>query len=134
MTTYSGVLVPDPNFLGYEVVIVTKERTENSVKAEVTCYIWESAHVRHPWSYWLEVKNLELNIVPKGKWAEDCGEKGRKACAVHDTYKYAITPESTTITIPVHVYATGYSGEIVSPADGGFDFHWNLEAQLPELE
>ena len=129
VTQYSGRLYGAPNKMDYSLRLIAYNRTETSVMIRIEMTFIEYPGAVHPFTHHLYWNNFDAIIFTYSQWAEPV-DHSRIIQAGAKKFKFACTPETTSISIPAHFYTTD-ANRNPNPAEG-LDLYWDLVAQLPE--
>ncbi|MBO4399352.1 MAG: hypothetical protein J5795_04380 [Lachnospiraceae bacterium] len=129
VTQYSGRLYGAPNKMDYSLRLIAYNRTETSVMIRIEMTFIEYPGAVHPFTHHLYWNNFDAIVFVYSQWAEPV-DHSRIIQAGAKKFKFACTPETTSISIPAHFYTTD-ANHNPNPAEG-LDLYWDLVAQLPE--
>lgn len=129
VTQYSGRLYGAPNKMDYSLRLIAYNRTETSVMIRIEMTFIEYPGAVHPFTHHLYWNNFDAIVFPYSLWVEPV-DHSRIIQAGAKKFKFACTPETTSISIPAHFYTTD-ANHNPNPAEG-LDLYWDLVAQLPE--
>ena len=129
VTQYSGRLYGAPNKMDYSLRLIAYNRTETSVMIRIEMTFIEYPGAVHPFTHHLYWNNFDAIVFAYSQWVEPV-DHSRIIQAGAKKFKFACTPETTSISIPAHFYTTD-ANHNPNPAEG-LDLYWDLVAQLPE--
>ena len=129
VTQYSGRLYGAPNKMDYSLRLIAYNRTETSVMIRIEMTFIEYPGAVHPFTHHLYWNNFDAIVFAYSQWDEPV-DHSRIIQAGAKKFKFACTPETTSISIPAHFYTTD-ANHNPNPEEG-LDLYWDLVAQLPE--
>lgn len=129
VTQYSGRLYGAPNKMDYSLRLIAYNRTETSVMIRIEMTFIEYPGAVHPFTHHLYWNNFDAIVFAYSQLAEPV-DHSRIIQAGAKKFKFACTPETTSISIPAHFYTTD-ANHNPNPAEG-LDLYWDLVAQLPD--
>lgn len=129
VTQYSGRLYGAPNKMDYSLRLIAYNRTETTVMIRIEMTFIAYPNTVHPFTHHLYWNNFDAIVFAYSQWDEPV-DHSRIIQAGAKKFKFACTPETTSISIPAHFYTTD-ANHNPNPAEG-LDLYWDLVAQLPE--